>query len=104
MTLTRIYLFIYFVSGILFSTPLLSAGNAEVGKSKASTCVACHGENGISVQDEWPNLAGQKAAYLETALKAYRDGSRQSDLMSGVATGLSDSDIADLAAYFSHLK
>ena len=104
MTLTRIYLFIYYVCGILFSTPLLSAGNAEVGKSKASTCVGCHGENGISVQDEWPNLAGQKSAYLETALKAYRDGSRQSDLMSGVATGLSDSDITDLAAYFSHLK
>ncbi len=80
------------------------AGDAAAGKAKAATCAGCHGENGISVQDDWPNLAGQKAAYLEIALKAYRDGSRKSDLMSGMATGLSDADIANLAAYFSGLK
>ena len=83
-----------------------NAADAEAGKSKAATCVACHGADGISIADIYPNLAGQKEAYLATALKAYRDGTRSggmSAMMAPMVNSLSDEDIADLAAYYSGL-
>jgi cytochrome c553 len=52
----------------------------------------------------WPNLAGQKQGYLASSLKAYRDGSRKNAMMSAMAKGLTDKDIANLAAYYSGLK
>ena len=47
------------------------------------------------------NLAGQKEAYLAAQIKAFRDGTRQNPMMSPMAQGLSDADIANLAAYLS---
>lgn len=81
-----------------------SAGDAAAGKAKSATCAACHGAEGISGNDMWPNLAGQKEGYLVTSITAYRDGGRVNPLMSGMAKGLSDDDIANLAAHFSGLK
>jgi cytochrome c553 len=79
------------------------AASAEAGKAKAEPCMACHGENGISVADDIPNLAGQKTKYIETQLKAFKAGKRKNALMNAVAPQLSDAEIADLAAFFSGL-
>jgi len=79
------------------------AGDAAAGKAKSSTCAACHGAAGISNNDIWPNLAGQKAGYLKAQLKAFRDGKRQDPMMSSMAAPLSDADIDNLAAYYSGL-
>ena len=79
------------------------AGDAAAGKVKAATCSACHGVNGISSNDMWPNLAGQKEGYLIAQMKAFRDGERNSPMMAPMAAALSDEDIADLAAYYSSL-
>lgn len=78
----------------------------EAGKkiAQAKRCGDCHGATGISPQGtSYPNLAGQKPAYLSQALVAYRDKTRQHPLMTGMAKDLSDSDIANLAAYFASL-
>jgi cytochrome c553 len=83
-------------------TPAI-AGDAAAGKVKSAVCAACHGANGISNNDLWPNLAGQKEGYLALQLKAFREGTRKNPLMSPMAANLSDADIADLAAYFSSL-
>ena len=80
-----------------------SAGDAAAGKAKAAVCAACHGANGISMIPNYPNLAGQKEAYLVDSLKAYKNGSRKNPVMSPMAAPLSDEDIANLAAYFSSL-
>ena len=80
------------------------AQDAVAGKTKAAVCSACHGAEGISVLPDYPNLAGQKQKYLETSIKAYRDGGRKHAVMSPMAAGLSDADILDLAAYFSGLN
>jgi cytochrome c553 len=77
------------------------AADAAAGKGKAAICSACHGANGVSPSDPWPNLASQKAGYLVKQLKAFRDGTRKDPLMSPMAQPLSDADIDDLAAYFS---
>jgi cytochrome c553 len=80
------------------------AADLEAGKAKSTICSACHGQNGISANPLWPNLAGQKDQYLIAQLKAYRDGSRKNPLMSPMATGLSDADIENLAAYYGSLN
>ena len=79
------------------------AGDMAAGKSKSATCSSCHGGNGISSMDLWPNLAGQKAAYLAKQLRAFRDGTRNDAVMAGMAKALSDTDIEDLAAYYASL-
>lgn len=77
------------------------AGDAEAGKAKSASCAACHGADGTSISDIWPNLKGQKNAYLVKQIKAFRDGDRNDPMMSPMASGLSDEDIDNLAAYYS---
>jgi cytochrome c553 len=79
--------------------------DAEAAKATATgVCAGCHGPNGISAADIYPNLAGQKKGYLVAALKAYRDKTRSNPMMNGMAASLGDQQIEDLAAYFSGLK
>ncbi len=80
------------------------AANVQTGQKLATeVCAACHGEQGISQQEGTPHLAGQHAAYLRSALQAYKAGKRQSDAMSGIVEKLSDQDIIDVAAYYAGL-
>ena len=84
----------------------MAAGDAAAGKAKSMVCAACHGANGKAAVPTYPNLAGQNQAYLEAALKAYKTGQRSggmSMLMLPQAKALSDTDISNLAAYFSSL-
>lgn len=81
----------------------VQAADAAAGKAKSSTCVACHGANGMSNNPLYPNLAGQKEQYLAKQLKAFRDGQRQDPVMTAMAKPLSDDDIANLAAYYAGL-
>lgn len=80
-------------------------GNANAGKGKAAVCSACHGVDGISTLPQAPNLKGQRASYLVEQLTAFKDGKRvdPNGLMTAAA-GLSDQDIADLAAYYGGLQ
>jgi cytochrome c553 len=71
------------------------------GQAKAAMCSACHGASGLSALPDYPNLAGQKAGYLQLALKAYRDGQRQHQIMAPMAQGLTDQEIADIAAFYA---
>ena len=84
--------------------PAAAAQDAARGRDLASACVPCHGENGIGTQDDYPNLAGQKALYLAQTLAAYRDGTRESAVMYPLAKDLSDADIDDLAAWYASLS
>jgi cytochrome c553 len=67
----------------------------------AQACAACHGASGVSLQADVPNLAGQKSLYLESQLKAFRDGTRKNELMAAVAAPLSDDDVRQLASWWS---
>lgn len=89
---------------LLSATGLVLAGDAAAGKAKSAACAACHGANGISNNDLWPSLAGQKGAYLVKQMKAFRDGSRADPMMGPMAKPLSDADIDNLAAFYSGLK
>lgn len=82
----------------------LTGGDAEAGKQKSAACAACHGADGNSVNPVWPKLAGQHAGYtvaqLEHFAEPQADSSRFNALMYGQATGLSEQDRKDIAAYF----
>jgi cytochrome c553 len=80
------------------------AANVDAGKAKvAEVCAACHGPDGVSVSDTIPNLAGQRARYLEEQLRLLKSGARKNGIMNSVAAQLSNDDIANIAAYFGTL-
>ena len=81
----------------------LAAGSAESGAPKATVCTACHGANGNSTNQQWPTLAGQNAAYIESQLQHFHDKTRvdPSGVMPPQAAALSKQDMEDIGAYFS---
>lgn len=86
-------------------------GDVATGKAKAEeVCAACHGANGVSVSDTIPNLAAQRAAYIASQLRAFRDGDRKAPnatssiaTMAAIANQLSQAEIVSVAAYFASL-
>ncbi len=84
--------------------PKAQAADINAGKTKVETvCAACHGATGVSVSDSIPNLAGQKSTYIETQLKALKEGTRKAPIMNAIATQLSPDDMANVAAFFTSL-
>ena len=79
------------------------AGDVAAGKAKSATCAGCHGTKGVSNNPLWPNLAGQQEGYLVKQLQAFREGTRSDPMMSPMAKPLSDTDIQNLAAFYSKL-
>ncbi len=79
-------------------------GDAGAGKAKAAACAGCHGPKGISMTPMYPNLAGQKAAYIAKQLKAFKSGTRVEPTMKAMAGPLSDADMDNLGAYYESLK
>ncbi|MFW2422530.1 MAG: c-type cytochrome [Porticoccaceae bacterium] len=84
-------------------TPAPAAGGElnQAGAHVRGRCISCHGIEGKPVNAEWPILAGQKAAYLREQLMAFKSGTRKGSLMNVVAAELSDTQIANVAEYFS---
>ena len=83
-------------------------GNVEAGQTKSAACIACHGADGNSPVPMYPKLAGQSAQYIAKQLADFKLASttggkegRNDPIMSGMVMGLSEQDMADIAAYFS---
>jgi len=86
------------------SSTVFAGGDAAAGKAAAGVCAGCHGPDGTSFADIYPNLKGQKAGYLVKQLKDFKSGTRKDPIMAGMVAPLSDADMENLAAYFSSLK
>ena len=82
-----------------------AAGEAPADPPPAAApCGACHGSEGREPPTPLtPRLAGQKAPYVEQALRDYRAGVRKHAIMQPQAQALTDEDIAALATYFAAL-
>ena len=81
---------------------ILADANPERGRAKVQeVCVACHGEQGVSVSPEYPHLAGQSGAAIYKQLNDYRTGSRTHQLMTDIAKALDEATLADVAAYYA---
>jgi cytochrome c553 len=84
-------------------TPAL-AQDADAGAKKIAQCIGCHGIAGYQASfpevHKVPMIAGQSAKYIAASLAAYKKGDRKHPTMRGVATTMSDQDMADVAAYY----
>jgi cytochrome c553 len=78
-----------------------AAADVEAGRQKALQCQTCHGLDGQAKLPDAPNLGGRYEICLAKALKDYRGGARQNEMMSLVARALEDESIADLAANYA---
>ncbi len=76
-------------------------GDAKAGRQKAEVCAVCHGFDGLAKIPEAPNLAGQSEGYLIEQITAFKSGERKNEMMSVVVQDLTDTDIENLAAYYS---
>jgi cytochrome c553 len=82
-----------------------AAGDAQAGRRLAGPrCALCHGRDGIAVQPDAPNLAGQNPAYVIAQLGHFRSGERKHEQMNLIAAELSDAQIADLAAWYAAIE
>nr|WP_311530180.1 cytochrome c [uncultured Ralstonia sp.] len=79
-----------------------AVGDPDSGMRVAQAkCATCHGATGNSPDASFPKLAGQNPAYLYWQLWAFRTGARPSEMMTEIATGLSDHEMADAASFYS---
>ena len=88
---------------LVFSS-LVQAESVENGKKLYAKCIQCHGENGQGIEaEEGPRIGGQYDWYIITQVKAFLSGTRKNPKMLPFIKGLSDKEIADLAAFVSQL-
>jgi len=73
-----------------------------IERAKALRCGVCHLSD-FRGQNQIPRLAGQREAYLEAEMRAYRDGKRTGGdtIMAATLYRVSDADIKALAHYLS---
>jgi len=79
-------------------------GDPVAAKSKIAMCIGCHGIIGYQASfpevHKVPMISGQNAKYIAAALTAYRKGERKHPTMKGIASSLSDQDIADISVFY----
>ena len=100
----RIFFASWLLMSLSFGSLVKADGDVAQGKIKAETCLGCHAVTGYSnVYPTYhvPKLGGQSAGYIASALTAYKDGTRMHGTMHANAADLTDTDIADIAAYMS---
>lgn len=81
---------------------LVKHGDAGKGKAIAETCDGCHGSGSAATPN--PYLQGQLPTYLYKQIQDYKSGVRADPIMQGMVAGLSDRDIADVAAYYAEAE
>jgi len=94
------------LAAALFARPAVADADVEAGKQIAYSCLGCHGIDGYRnayPSYRVPKLGGQKATYLEIALKGYREGKRSHPTMTGQASSLTVQDIENVAAYLASI-
>ena len=97
----KIIIVILTLSSVVFTTTLFAAGDIEAGQALSTQCSACHGNEGMSLSEQWPNIAGQKEAYLVAQLTKFKTGERSDPLMSAIVGPLDEQNILDLSAFYA---
>ena len=89
------------LGGLWLASAALPEGDPEAGRKVAGMCRTCHGLDGYAKIPIAPHIGGEPAAYLSAQLTAFRDGTREHEMMSVVSKGLSDQQIADVSAWYA---
>ncbi len=83
-----------------------TAKPADVAAGKAlaeKECKGCHGLDGKGAAPGIPNLAAQRERYLLQALSEYREGKRSHAALRAIASGLTEDDARNIAAFYAGL-
>lgn len=92
--------FLFGLTCILFSISVA----AQTGQEKTVMCAGCHGIQGVSVNPDWPSLAGQHASYLAKQMRDYKTATtRNAAIMTPMMVQLTDDDIREIANYYASL-
>lgn len=109
MSKNKVWVALFLLAGFVQALQAAEVkGDAKKGKAKTSMCMGCHGIDGYRTAFpavyRVPKIGGQGAAYIVSALQAYKSKERTHGSMVGIAGSLSEQDMADLAAYYSQQK
>lgn len=103
MKLNKKILAVVILSGLAISTNSLA--ETASAQDLANTCAGCHGTDGNSVGPATPTLAGISAEYFTESMEEFKSAEdRASTIMSRIAKGYNDAEIALMADYFSQQK
>jgi cytochrome c553 len=80
------------------------AQDVKAGEKKVAMCIGCHGIVGYQASfpeiHRVPMISGQNAKYIVAALQGYAKGDRKHPTMRGIATSMTEQDMADVAAFY----
>ena len=82
-------------------TALGASPDSKTGEAISKQCGACHGNDGMSVDNNIPNLAGQHFVYLQEQMNAYKKRTRINPIMNQMISSLSQEQIDDIAAFYA---
>jgi len=82
-------------------TALGASPDPRKGEAISKQCGACHGNDGMSVDNNIPNLAGQHFVYLQEQMNAYKKRTRDNPIMNQMISSLSQEQIDDIAAFYA---
>lgn len=91
------------LTAVMLAGLLATGAQAATYDEKLATCLACHGEKGVSETPEVPSLAGMPSDATLIQLFLFRQGTRKIEIMNDVAKDLTDDDLRKLGEYFSKL-
>jgi cytochrome c553 len=104
LPVSRLFVVAALLSSAVGALAQAPAGDIKAGQAKAAMCIGCHGivgyQNSFPEIHKVPKISGQSGAYITAALSAYKKGERKHPSMRGIATSLSDQDMADLGAFY----
>jgi cytochrome c553 len=82
---------------------LIASGDPAKGEAvaKKHKCAKCHGDTGISEEDDTPSIAGQIRSYHFKQLMDYKSSVRDEKTMVKRARKLTPEEMADLAAFYA---
>ena len=88
-----------------YASQTIKAELADINSdsSVVSDCIECHGADGISKKQDTPHLAGESVIYLDTQLKAFRSGKRKHEIMTKIATELTDEKIRTISQWYANI-
>ncbi|MCW8932564.1 MAG: cytochrome c [Gammaproteobacteria bacterium] len=97
---------LFLSSSLMAADELITKADPEAGKLRSVICIGCHGLNGegkeaVNGQPAFPRIAGQVQSYLIKSVNDYKNDRRNDPMMAAIAKGLSETDIVNLAAFYS---
>ena len=92
--------FILVLGGVIFSENVL-ADDLAAGRQVANMCRTCHGIDGYAAIPIAPHIGGEAQEYLEAQLWAFKTGARENEMMTVVASSLSEEQIKNVSAWYA---